>query len=51
GPQKVQKVMVQFIRLVLFYLQNHRCVQVIRLLDKVKLEIEGHIIGFNEYVN
>ncbi|KAL3170190.1 hypothetical protein MRX96_015237 [Rhipicephalus microplus] len=51
GPgQKVQKVMVQPINLIFRYLQNRARIQV-WLLDINYLRIEGHIIGFDEYMN
>ncbi|XP_072046127.1 small nuclear ribonucleoprotein E-like [Amphiura filiformis] len=48
--QKVQKVMVQPINLIFRYLQNRSRVQV-WLYDQVNLRVEGHIIGFDEYMN
>lgn len=50
GPQKVQKVMVQPINLIFRYLQNRSRVQV-WLFENVNLRIEGHIVGFDEYMN
>lgn len=50
GPQKIQKVMVQPINLIFRYLQNRSRVQV-WLYENVNLRIEGHIIGFDEYMN
>lgn len=51
GPgQKVQKVMVQPINLIFRYLQNRARIQV-WLYENVTLRIEGHIIGFDEYMN
>ncbi|XP_014208756.1 probable small nuclear ribonucleoprotein E [Copidosoma floridanum] len=50
GPQKVQKVMVQPINLIFRYLQNRSRVQV-WLYENVNLRIEGHIVGFDEYMN
>ncbi|XP_029166778.1 probable small nuclear ribonucleoprotein E [Nylanderia fulva] len=50
GPQKVQKVMVQPINLIFRYLQNRSRVQ-IWLFENVNLRIEGHIVGFDEYMN
>ncbi|CAN7991741.1 probable small nuclear ribonucleoprotein E [Ixodes scapularis] len=51
GPgQKVQKVMVQPINLIFRYLQNRARIQV-WLYENVILRIEGHIIGFDEYMN
>lgn len=49
-PQKVQKVMVQPINLIFRYLQNRSRVQV-WLYENVNLRIEGHIVGFDEYMN
>ena len=49
GP-KVQKVMVQPINLIFRFLQNRSRVQV-WLYDQKHLRIEGHIIGFDEYMN
>ncbi|XP_044735242.1 probable small nuclear ribonucleoprotein E [Chrysoperla carnea] len=50
GPPKVQKVMVQPINLIFRYLQNRSRVQV-WLFENVTLRIEGHIVGFDEYMN
>ncbi|XP_077542989.1 putative small nuclear ribonucleoprotein E [Haemaphysalis longicornis] len=51
GPgQKVQKVMVQPINLIFRYLQNRARIQV-WLYENNILRIEGHIIGFDEYMN
>lgn len=50
GPQKVQKVMVQPINLIFRFLQNRSRVQV-WLFENVNLRIEGHIVGFDEYMN
>lgn len=50
GNTKVQKVMVQPINLIFRYLQNRSRVQV-WLYENVNLRIEGHIIGFDEYMN
>ncbi|VVC90429.1 unnamed protein product [Leptidea sinapis] len=50
GPPKVQKVMVQPINLIFRYLQNRSRVQ-IWLYENVNLRIEGHIVGFDEYMN
>ncbi|XP_066602871.1 probable small nuclear ribonucleoprotein E [Prorops nasuta] len=50
GPQKVQKVMVQPINLIFRYLQNRSRVQV-WLFENINLRIEGHIVGFDEYMN
>ncbi|XP_050534807.1 probable small nuclear ribonucleoprotein E [Daktulosphaira vitifoliae] len=49
-PQKVQKVMVQPINLIFRHLQNRAKVQV-WLQEKIHLRIEGHIVGFDEYMN
>jgi small nuclear ribonucleoprotein E len=48
--QKVQKVMVQPINLIFRYLQNRSKIQV-WLYENVNTRIEGHIIGFDEYMN
>merc|ERR1711915_303967 len=48
--QKVQKVMVQPINLIFRYLQSRARVQV-WLYENQNLRIEGHIIGFDEYMN
>lgn len=50
GNTKVQKVMVQPINLIFRYLQNRSRIQV-WLYENVNLRIEGHIIGFDEYMN
>ncbi|XP_077526447.1 uncharacterized protein LOC144138169 isoform X1 [Haemaphysalis longicornis] len=51
GPgQKVQKVMVQPINLIFRYLQNRARIQV-WLYENTSMRIEGHIIGFDEYMN
>jgi small nuclear ribonucleoprotein E len=50
GPQKVQKVMVQPINLIFRYLQTRSRVQV-WLYENVNLRLEGHIVGFDEYMN
>lgn len=47
---KIQKVMVQPINLIFRYLQNRARIQV-WLNENVNLRIEGHIIGFDEYMN
>ncbi|XP_022710241.1 probable small nuclear ribonucleoprotein E [Varroa jacobsoni] len=47
---KVQKVMVQPINLIFRYLQNRAKIQV-WLFENISLRIEGHIIGFDEYMN
>ncbi|CAL1292117.1 unnamed protein product [Larinioides sclopetarius] len=48
--QKVQKVMVQPINLIFRFLQNKSKIQV-WLYENVNTRIEGHIIGFDEYMN
>ncbi|XP_046844496.1 small nuclear ribonucleoprotein E-like [Xenia sp. Carnegie-2017] len=48
--QKVQKVMVQPINLIFRYLQNRSRIQV-WLYEQTNMRIEGHIIGFDEYMN
>ncbi|XP_070544292.1 small nuclear ribonucleoprotein E-like [Ptychodera flava] len=48
--QKVQKVMVQPINLIFRYLQSRSRIQV-WLYEQVNMRIEGHIIGFDEYMN
>ncbi|KAH9415804.1 hypothetical protein DERP_000296 [Dermatophagoides pteronyssinus] len=48
--QKIQKVMVQPINLIFRYLQNRARIQV-WLNENINLRIEGHIIGFDEYMN
>ena len=50
GTQKVQKVMVQPINLIFRYLQTRSRVQV-WLYENVGLRLEGHIVGFDEYMN
>ncbi|KAK2160451.1 hypothetical protein LSH36_133g05037 [Paralvinella palmiformis] len=50
GGQKVQKVMVQPINLIFRYLQNRSRIQV-WLYEQTNLRVEGHIIGFDEYMN
>ena len=50
GNTKVQKVMVQPINLIFRYLQNRSRVQV-WLYENINLRIEGHIVGFDEYIN
>ena len=50
GTQKIQKVMVQPINLIFRYLQNRSRVQV-WLYENINLRIEGHIVGFDEYMN
>ena len=47
---KVQKVMVQPINLIFRFLQNRSRVQV-WLYDQNNMRLEGHIIGFDEYMN
>ncbi|XP_023224347.1 probable small nuclear ribonucleoprotein E [Centruroides sculpturatus] len=50
GAQKIQKVMVQPINLIFRYLQNRARIQV-WLYQNITMRIEGHIIGFDEYMN
>ncbi|KAK6632529.1 hypothetical protein RUM43_013297 [Polyplax serrata] len=50
GAVKVQKVMVQPINLIFRYLQNRSRVQV-WVYENVTTRIEGHIVGFDEYMN
>merc|ERR1712168_724894 len=50
GSGKVQKVMVQPINLIFRYLQNRSRVSV-WLYENVNTRIEGHIIGFDDYMN
>ncbi|XP_055693216.1 probable small nuclear ribonucleoprotein E [Lutzomyia longipalpis] len=50
GNAKVQKVMVQPINLIFRYLQNRSRVQV-WLYENVNTRLEGHIVGFDEYMN
>lgn len=50
GGQKVQKIMVQPINLIFRYLQNRSRVQV-WLYENINSRVEGHIIGFDEYMN
>merc|ERR1712029_337453 len=50
SSQKVQKVMVQPINLIFRYLQNRTRVSV-WLYENVNTRIEGHITGFDEYMN
>merc|ERR1711872_180396 len=50
GGQKVQKVMVQPINLIFRYLQNRTRVSC-WLYENVNARIEGHIVGFDEYMN
>jgi small nuclear ribonucleoprotein E len=47
---KVQKVMVQPINLIFRYLQNRSRVDV-WLYENINLRIQGHIVGFDEYMN
>lgn len=47
---KVQKVLVQPINLIFRYLQNRARIAV-WLTENVNMRIEGHIIGFDEYMN
>ena len=48
--QKVQKLMVQPINLIFRFLQNRSRIQM-WLFDQKNLRIEGHVIGFDEYMN
>merc|ERR1711864_29651 len=48
--QRVQKVLVQPINLIFRYLQNRTRVSV-WLYENVNTRIEGHIVGFDEYMN
>jgi len=50
AQKRVQKVMVQPINLIFRYLQNRARIQ-IWLYEQTNLRIEGHIIGFDEYMN
>ncbi|KAG8196836.1 hypothetical protein JTE90_027549 [Oedothorax gibbosus] len=50
GGPKVQKVMVQPINLIFRFLQNKSKIQV-WLYENTNVRIEGHIIGFDEYMN
>ena len=50
GSQKVQKVMVQPINLIFRYLQNRTLVSV-WLYENVNTRIQGHIVGFDEFMN
>merc|ERR1712244_205345 len=50
GGQKVQKVMVQPINLIFRFLQNRERV-LCWLYENVNTRIEGHIVGFDEYMN
>merc|ERR1711996_186207 len=50
GNQRVQKVMVQPINLIFRFLQNRTRVQV-WLYENINTRIEGHIVGFDEYMN
>lgn len=47
---KVQKVMVQPINLIFRFLQNRSRVEV-WLYENVNMRVEGHIVGFDEYMN
>ncbi|XP_054286968.1 probable small nuclear ribonucleoprotein E [Macrosteles quadrilineatus] len=47
---KVQKVMVQPINLIFRFLQNRSRVEV-WLYENARMKIEGHIVGFDEYMN
>lgn len=46
----VQKIMVQPINLIFRHLQNKETVQ-IWLLDQTNMQIEGVIVGFDEFMN
>merc|ERR1712183_805684 len=48
--QKVQKAMVQPINLIFRYLQNRARVS-IWVYEQVNTRVEGHIVGFDEYMN
>jgi len=48
--QKVQKAMVQPINLIFRYLQNRSRVS-IWVYEQINTRIEGHIVGFDEYMN
>merc|ERR1719171_2158634 len=50
GQQKVQKLMVQPINLIFRFLQNRSRIQM-WLFDQKNVRIEGHVIGFDEYMN
>jgi small nuclear ribonucleoprotein E len=50
GAPKVQKVMVQPINLIFRYLQSRTLVSV-WLYENVNTRMEGHIVGFDEYMN
>ena len=50
GGQKVQKVMVQPINLIFRFLQNRERV-LCWLYENVNTRIEGHIVGFDEFMN
>ncbi len=50
GGPKVQKVMVQPINLIFRYLQSRTLVSV-WLYENVNTRMEGHIVGFDEYMN
>ena len=50
GNQNVQKVMVQPIDLIFRYLQTRTQVSV-WLYENVNTRIQGHIVGFDEYMN
>ncbi|EFX82695.1 probable small nuclear ribonucleoprotein E [Daphnia pulex] len=47
---KVQKVMVQPINLIFRYLQTRSRVD-IWLYENINMHMEGHIVGFDEYMN
>uniref|UniRef100_A0A8C8YC54 Small nuclear ribonucleoprotein E n=1 Tax=Prolemur simus TaxID=1328070 RepID=A0A8C8YC54_PROSS len=48
--QKMQKVMVEPLKLIFRYLQNRSWIQV-WLYEQVSMQVEGCIIGFDEYMN
>jgi len=50
GPPKVQKIMTQPINLIFRFLQNKSRIQIM-LYEQKDLRIEGHIVGFDEYMN
>uniref|UniRef100_R4G7T3 Small nuclear ribonucleoprotein E n=1 Tax=Rhodnius prolixus TaxID=13249 RepID=R4G7T3_RHOPR len=50
GPQRVQKLMLQPVNLIFRYLQNRSRVS-LWLFENLNTRIEGHVIGFDEYMN
>ncbi|XP_045047348.2 small nuclear ribonucleoprotein E [Desmodus rotundus] len=48
--QRVQKVMVQPINLIVRYLQDRSQIQ-LWLYEQVNVWIEGYVVGFDEYMN